>query len=160
MTGVYASGLALLMLLVLYVMDITGFSTEGEVKLLKYINIAEQILKSDDTPVPEDVLLINVNYDKTLVPVHDEFGVPMGRTDITDREKLLQFLQAAEKNGNYKYILLDIFFEKGYSTPFDSLLFRQTTTGLTLKNPDSSNTLCLSKMRRLWQQSCTKTSMA
>lgn len=89
MTGVYASGLALLMLLVLYVMDITGFSTEGEVKLLKYINIAEQILKSDDTPVPEDVLLINVNYDKTLVPVHDEFGVPMGRTDITDREKPL-----------------------------------------------------------------------
>ena len=125
LTGIYASGLALLMLLVLYVMDITGFSTEGEVKLLKYINIAEQILKSDDTPVPEDVLLINVNYDKTLVPVHDEFGVPMGRTDITDREKLLQFLQAAEKNGNYKYILLDIFFEKGYSTPFDSLLFHQ-----------------------------------
>ena len=35
LTGVYASGLALLMLLVLYVMDITGFSTEGEVKLLK-----------------------------------------------------------------------------------------------------------------------------
>ena len=112
-----------MMLLLLYVMDITDFSTEGEVKLLKYAHMLEIAIRPEEQAVPDDVLFINISYDKELVPVYDEYGMPMGNIDVTDREKLWKLLCAAERNGSYKYILLDIFFEKGYRTEYDSLLF-------------------------------------
>ena len=102
-----------MMLLLLYVMDITDFSTEGEVKLLKYAHMLEIAIRPEEQAVPDDVLFINISYDKELVPVYDEYEMPMGNIDVTDREKLWKLLCAAERNGSYKYILLDIFFKRG-----------------------------------------------
>ena len=90
-----------MMLLLLYVMDITDFSTEGEVKLLKYAHMLEIAIRPEEQAVPDDVLFINISYDKELVPVYDEYGMPMGNIDVTDREKLWKLLCAAERNGSY-----------------------------------------------------------
>ena len=72
----------------------------------------------------DDVTYINLGKDKALVPVYNEWGDKVGNSVITDREVLLRFLLLAEKS-NYKYIFIDVRFEKGYDTPFDSALFSQ-----------------------------------
>lgn len=112
-------------LLLLYLMNIINFSVGGEVEVLKYVHLIESVLFHKKTVIPEDVLFVNTSYDKALVPVYDEFGLPKGNIDITDRSKILEFLRAADKNRKYKYIILDIFFEKKYQTEYDSLLFEQ-----------------------------------
>lgn len=73
-----------------------------------------------------DVLFVNIAYDKQLTERTDEFGMPIGNTSITDRKKLLSFLQMLHSTGNYKYIFLDVRFEKGFDVPeVDSILFAE-----------------------------------
>lgn len=72
-----------------------------------------------------DVMFINVSYDKQVVDYTYSGGNLTGKIDITNRETLLKFLQVAERINNYKYIFLDIRFEKGINTPVDSALFDQ-----------------------------------
>lgn len=74
----------------------------------------------------QDVLFVNVAYDKQLTERTDEFGMPIGNTSITDRMKLLSFLQMLHSTDNYKYIFLDVRFERGYDVPeLDSMLFAE-----------------------------------
>lgn len=74
----------------------------------------------------QDVLFVNIAYDKQLTERTDEYGMPIGNTSITDRTKLLSFLQMLHSRDNYKYIFLDTRFEKGYDVPeVDSTLFAE-----------------------------------
>ncbi len=82
---------------------------------------------SIDTDAENFLFPINTGVDKQLVEVRDEFDDPIGHTAITDREKLLEFLQIASK-ADYRYIFLDIRFEEGLTTPCDSLLFATIST--------------------------------
>ena len=104
---------------------ITRYFVLGDDNLLYYalIEYGSQFIKPDSTQVDSNELYINVAYDKELVPVLDEFGMPKGVSDITDRGKLLQLLTALKETNQYKYILLDVRFEKGFSTENDSALF-------------------------------------
>jgi hypothetical protein len=68
-------------------------------------------------------LFINVAYDKEFVEATDEYGLPVGQTQITDRQKLLKLLQELKRRNDYKYILMDIFFDEEMHTPTDSALF-------------------------------------
>lgn len=71
-------------------------------------------------------LFVNVAYDKQFVDIYDDYGMTIGNSDVTDRSKLLVFLKILHKTGAYKYIILDIRFEKGYNVPeVDSLLFAE-----------------------------------
>lgn len=85
------------------------------------IMVYDYLTKKGEGP-DEDVLFVNVGYDKTLVPVLDEFGDTIGNTPITDRRMLANFLDAIKDSG-YKYIFLDIRFEEGTRSEDDSLLF-------------------------------------
>ena len=89
--------------------------------------LKEKIGLSDNQDY-KDALFINVAYDKQLVDYCDELGMPVGNVDITDRNKLLQILTMLDSTRQYKYIFLDVRFEKGFKTPVDSTLF------LTIKN--------------------------
>ena len=74
----------------------------------------------------QDVLFVNIAYDKQLIERTDEFGMPVGNVDITDRRKLLSFLEMLHSADSYKYIFLDVRFEKGYDVPeVDSTLFAE-----------------------------------
>jgi hypothetical protein len=77
----------------------------------------------DKPKVPDDLFAINVSYDRALVDITDEYGMPKGNADITDRSKLLHLLQHIKRADNYKYVILDVFFEDGYHTASDSALF-------------------------------------
>lgn len=70
----------------------------------------------------KDVTYVNFGKDKSLVPVLDEFNDTIGNDVITDRKTLLEFLELAKKS-DYKFLFLDVRFEKGYETPYDSALF-------------------------------------
>lgn len=70
-------------------------------------------------------LYINVAYDKQLVEHFDKYNMPIGNRDITDRQKLLKLLQMLHSTEQYKYIFLDVRFEKGYKTEYDSALFAE-----------------------------------
>ena len=74
--------------------------------------------------IPDEILLVNVSFDKQLVG-YEKNGMPVGQYAITDRRKLLKFLRLAQKANNYKYILLDVIFEKGIASETDSALFQQ-----------------------------------
>ena len=70
----------------------------------------------------KDAMYVNVGVDKELVPVTDEFGDTIGCKDVTDRKKLLKFLELAS-HSKYKYIFLDVRFEKGLDSESDYALF-------------------------------------
>ena len=110
-------------LLLCYLLGNTPYSLGDEESFVQYLYIAKEQLSPTDKQLPPDVLPINIAYDKQLVDCTDEYGFPQGQTAITDRTKLLRFLQLAEQNGRYRYILLDVFFGADYATPADSALF-------------------------------------
>ena len=72
----------------------------------------------------DDVIAVNVSYDRDLIPFNDSQGIPAGAIDITDRAKLLEFMTRLKRWDNYKYILCDIRFDDAQLvTPYDSALF-------------------------------------
>ena len=74
----------------------------------------------------QEMLLVNIAYDKQLIEKTDEYGMPAGNTDITDRTKLLEFLHFLRSTNQYRYIFLDVRFENGYcGTEADSALFAE-----------------------------------
>ena len=73
----------------------------------------------------KDVVFVNVAYDKQLIDRHDDYGMSVGNVDVTDRAKLRSILEVLQRTGLYKYIFLDVRFEKGYDSPEDSALFTQ-----------------------------------
>lgn len=119
-------GCALLLLLLVHFGDRQPYTIGGEESVLKRLYLASQTISYRPPCLPSDWVLINVGYDRELTPVNDEYGIPMGLTDITHRghlTRLLQILEAAEQEDRYKGILLDVTFSDGYFSPYDTLLF-------------------------------------
>ena len=71
-------------------------------------------------PCNDSVVYINVAYDKQLINLCDSNNIPLGNIDITNRRSLIKFLRLLKKEASYKYIFLDVRFEKGYA---DNSLF-------------------------------------
>lgn len=110
-----------------YVMGNSGYPLPGETGALKQITDYKKFLGMQIGNVPDSILFVNVCYDKMLTP-YEENEVPVGNMVITDREKLLQFLTIAKKANNYRYIFMDVFFEEGMETEYDSALFHTITS--------------------------------
>jgi len=73
----------------------------------------------------DEVIAINVSYDRMLVPCNDELGIPLGEIDITDRHKLLSFMDSLAKWNNYRYIVCDVNFDNDIHTEWDDALFKR-----------------------------------
>ncbi len=114
--------LSLFVLLANYIAGNTSFPLPEEMKILKRWDKFLQWNGWIQDSIPNEVLLVNVTYDKQLVD-YKVFDMPVGKYAITDRQKLHDFLTIAKHANNYKYIMLDIIFEKGISSPQDSALF-------------------------------------
>lgn len=86
-----------------------------------------EYLFGNNENVNDSVLLINTAYDKQIAKktLH---GICVGNTDVTDREalvKLLHNLKAMPKDSSYRFIILDVRFEVGDETDYDSILFEE-----------------------------------
>ena len=120
-----ATLLALLAMAVSYFCTNLNVALSGERDVLKYWQFVVSLFSNNSkNQVPEDVLFINVSNDRQLVDRTDDFGIPIGNAAITDRQKLCDLLALIKSEGRYKYVLLDVFFEEGYQTDYDSTLFK------------------------------------
>lgn len=89
---------------------------------VKAVHMISMAAGNVDSGIPEVYLPVNVCYDRQLADVNDEFGFPMGATDIADREKLARFLDLL-KGAQYSAIGIDILFDPDITTESDSILF-------------------------------------
>ena len=119
---------AIIFTLFCYYVTNLGFSISGESALVTKINKRIKEWKQIKTDVPDSVLLVNISYDKELIPVNDSDGFPKGEIDITNRESLLKFLDILDHRKDYKFVFLDVFFEEGYDSPSDSALFNKISS--------------------------------
>lgn len=97
----------------------------------------EYLFGSDET-VNDSVLLLNIAYDKQIAKKKVN-GITVGNTDVTDRKaliKLLRNLRGMPQDSSYRYIFLDVRFEAGDETVFDSELFKEieSTPRLVIAN--------------------------
>lgn len=83
--------------------------------------VFDYLAKRGDAP-DEEMLYLNVGYDKALVPATDAFGDTIGVIPVTDRKLLAEFL-AGIKDADYRYLFVDIRFEADTGSEDDSLLF-------------------------------------
>lgn len=74
----------------------------------------------------EDVFFFNNSYDKTLIPAYKgEYEATrkiIGYNVITDRHKLLKLLSFLKETDRYKYVIVDIIFDKCDVTEYDDSL--------------------------------------
>lgn len=106
-----------------YIAGNIPYSFGTEKQTVKWFNAILGWFNYENYTAPNNVLPINVSYDKQLIEVSDKYGLPLGVTDITDRYKLQKLLHLIDSIGNYKYIVCDILFSGEYITPADSALF-------------------------------------
>ena len=97
----------------------------GEKTVISWYEAIKGIFGKPDYNVENnDVLLIDVDYDKELITKTNEFGRPLGDAyPVTDRRKLLTLLDTLKKRDDYEYVMLDVAFEQGEETDADSALF-------------------------------------
>jgi hypothetical protein len=97
------------------------YSYDWESNIVQINNIVKNIILGlEDKPSKDSLLFVNVSYDKMLIPRYDTDGFESGKIAITDRAALIKFLGTINESPNYKFIILDIFFED--STSLDSIL--------------------------------------
>lgn len=106
------------LLLVCYLTDNIGYSLLSGPSVGQRIEQLREFSGLSKDVIPDDVVFINIAYDRVLVPVYDEYGLPKGNIDITNRNYLNRFLSEAE---GYRYILLDVLISKDFQSESDSL---------------------------------------
>lgn len=106
-----AAGVAALVLMVLtWWADRLPYATGTESTFMRWAHVVYKALGVPDRPVPDDIVAVNVAYDRQLAPIIDRFGQQLGERDVTNRQRLEQFLRAI-KDEPYRAILIDIFFD-------------------------------------------------
>lgn len=111
---------ALLLVLLCYFADNLKYSILSGPSVGQRIEQFREVSGIAKDIIPEDYVFINIAYDRQLVPVLDEFGLPQGEIDITDRRKLSTFLN--QLDNAHKYILLDVLMSDKYKSEADSIL--------------------------------------
>ena len=119
---------AIVLLLFSYIVTNVGFELSGESDLIKKTNSVKSLFVSDEGSVPDSILFVNICYDKELVDVNDEDGFLKGQIDITNRQALYDFLELLSAKADYKYVLMDVFFEEGVTSNADSALFAKISS--------------------------------
>lgn len=111
---------AIALLLVCYFADNWRFSILTGPSVGQRIEQVKEVLGWAEDRIPEDYVFINTAYDRELVPVCDEYGLPEGEIDITDRCKLAEFL--SQLDNKHKYVMMDVLLSDRFQSDSDSLL--------------------------------------
>lgn len=109
-----------LLLLVCYFADNLSYSILSGPSVGQRIEQFKEVVGLTSDEVPSEFVFINVAYDKELVPVYDEYGLPKGEIDITNRTLLANFL--SQLDDSHRYIMMDVLLSNDYQSESDSLL--------------------------------------
>lgn len=109
---------AALLIFLTYVVDSLPYPLGGEVTVGQWIERIRHIVSHESEHIPDSIYPVNVAYDRVLVDYNakvfkEEKDSPVehaGCIDVTDRGKLLRFLQIADSAATYRYIMLDVRF--------------------------------------------------
>lgn len=89
--------------------------------------IIDQLFHTSKTNKFDNVVFCNTSYDIDLVPVLDipesEYSQTLGFNAITNRKELYNFLVLLQKSNTYKYIIIDLAFEKNDKSSYDDILY-------------------------------------
>ncbi|MDR1810379.1 MAG: CHASE2 domain-containing protein [Prevotella sp.] len=113
---------ALLLLIACYGLWNSPYTFSSESDFIKLFNITQNVSAGNNS-LPDSLLLVNVSYDRQLIDCSDEWGVAVGNTDITDRQKLLELFGYLAQDSSYRYIVCDVFFDASLTTEYDDSLF-------------------------------------
>lgn len=111
----------IIMLLLVFLGDRSMQSLGGEGTSMQHLHLVELILKGESLSIPDRYLAVNIGYDRELVDISDDYGMPVGNTDITDRRHLAMLLDSL-RGLNYSAIVLDVNLDTRYRSPHDSML--------------------------------------
>lgn len=120
---IWAVIISIILLCSNYTICNTSFPLPNEMVVLRNMDIINELCGWKEDSIPDNIMLINVSYDKELVDFVKQKEDTVGKTPIIDRHKLFEFLKNAKEANTYKYIFLDVNFEKGYISKSDSALF-------------------------------------
>ena len=96
---------------------------DDEVMLIKLTTgIKNHLLKLKEQPNPDEFLFIDLTWEKALADEKNKDGQVIGKRPITNRARIAQLLHSLNKNKNYKFIILDVFFRDSSNYHDDSLL--------------------------------------
>lgn len=109
-----------LLLLVCYFADNMSYSILSGPSVGQRIEQFKELVGLTSDEIPSEYVFINVAYDKELVPVYDEYGLPKGEIDITNRSRLAKFL--SQLDDSHRYIMMDVLLSNDYQSESDSLL--------------------------------------
>ena len=79
---------AFVILLLCYLYDNMSISLDSDATTRQWFERARSICGMNTDSLPDDLLIVNIAYDRQLVDVTDNDGIVKGNTDITDRQKL------------------------------------------------------------------------
>lgn len=113
---------AILLLLACYFAENLKYSILSGPSIGQRIEQFREVAGITKDNIPEDYVFINIAYDRQLIPVLDEYGLPQGNIDITDRDKLIAFIQ--QLGNTHKYILMDVLLSDKYQSEADSVLIQ------------------------------------
>lgn len=111
---------ALILVLICYFADNLKYSVLSGPSVGQRIEQFREVSGMTNDIIPDDYVFINIAYDRQLVPVFDEFGLPQGEIDITDRRKLTSFLN--QLKNTHKYVIVDVLLSDRYKSRSDSIL--------------------------------------
>jgi hypothetical protein len=114
---------ALMMMVVMFIWLNQYMILDDEVLLIKLTTgIKNHWLKLKEQPNPDEFLFIDLTWEKTLADEKNQDGQVIGKRPITDRTRIAQLLHSLNKNKDYKFIILDVFFKDSANYRDDSLL--------------------------------------
>ena len=116
-------GNVIALLIMTYVLNNQPLFTGEKLNMFAWAELLKNKIGLSEKNDYKDALFINVSYDKQLIDKNDDMGMPVGNTDITDRNKLLSILNKLDSIRQHRYIILDVRFERGYDSDADSALF-------------------------------------
>lgn len=132
------------LLIIGYYSNNLSLFTGEKLGLLATLETANRICGFKDEEISDSVIYINTSFDKVLIPYYqrnvvtgEKLPIKIGNTEITDRGKIVELLQLLE-NVNYKYLIIDICFEKGLES---DLCVTDSITGSTEKIDDKLTSL-------------------
>lgn len=141
---IYALLHSIMLLIVVNIFANSSFSFGEERRLIHTYNLIVEYLGWDKENLDSEAFLIDVSYDSRMVPIFDEYGMPMGDAVITDRNKLYRILSDLRQTNTYKYIIFDIHIDPELKTDLDTLLIDEINAMDRIVVPyhkDSSNPL-------------------
>ncbi len=114
-----AVGITIVMLVLCYIYDNIPHSLLGSANVAQRYEIAKTLITGANDKVPDNVLLVNIAYDRELVEYYynEQPDFAAGKVAIADRDKLYEFFTQLSENPTYIYIMCDVRFEPNRTRP-------------------------------------------